>query len=197
MSFRKEKKYRLSRYDFDLIKSKLLLDGMKRIYEKRKVNSVYYDTELHDMFTESEEGLLSRKKVRLRWYNSASVAHKEVKISSIEGRYKTSSLLKITSHSKFPQFFYEPGYGIIYPALLISYTREYFVYKNMRITFDSDINYNNLRRCQNITYKDGENVMEVKVSTDVTEDYIESILPYATMRFSKYSRGLLISTSEL
>ena len=67
MSFRKEKKFRLSKFEFDSLKNNLRLKGMKALYAKRVINSLYYDTELHSMYNDSEEGLLPRKKVRIRW----------------------------------------------------------------------------------------------------------------------------------
>lgn len=196
MSFRKERKFKLSTSDFELIKNRLLLNGMQTIYAKRTINSLYYDNELYDMFNDSEEGLLPRKKVRIRWYHDVSNSFKETKISSVEGRYKTKSVANLRSWSELPQNFYEPSYGIIHPSLLVSYTREYFSFENMRITFDSNIEYMNYRQSQNIRHKDGERVMEVKVDIHVPDDYIENILPYTNARFSKYSRGLLFTNSE-
>jgi hypothetical protein len=35
--------------------------------------------------------------------------------------------------------------------------------------------------------------MEVKTSIEISDDSIEKIIKYPTARFSKYSRGLLIS----
>ena len=43
---------------------------MQKIYNKRFINSLYYDTKQRDMFYHSEEGVLPRKKIRIRWYNS-------------------------------------------------------------------------------------------------------------------------------
>lgn len=193
MSFRKEKKFRVTRYDFDLLKNDLLLRGMKPLFAKRVVNSLYYDSKIYQMFNDSEEGLLPRKKVRIRWYDDIRKARKEVKISSAEGRYKKSYLINIPSDLALPQRLFEQGYGVIHPSLLVFYTREYFSFKSMRLTFDSSIKYTNFRQSQKITYEDSECVMEVKVSTDVPDDYIERMLSIPTSRFSKYSRGLLIS----
>ena len=67
----------------------------------------------------------------------------------------------------------------------------------MRITFDSSIQYANYRQSRKILHEDGECVMEVKTDLDVPDDYIESILPFPTARFSKYSRGFLISSGGL
>ena len=61
MSFRKENKFRLSISDFYQIKNLLLSQGMTTLFEKRTINSIYYDTLNLDMFYNSEEGVLPRK----------------------------------------------------------------------------------------------------------------------------------------
>ena len=196
MSFRKEKKFRLSNYEYNDLKSKLLLD-MKPLYPKRVINSLYYDTEQYAMYHDSEEGLLPRRKVRIRWYDDINKASKEVKISSCEGRFKTSSYVHVTSESSLPQVLNDPYYGIIVPSLVVSYTREYFLLQEIRITFDSGIRYFNYRRAHDIPFRDEECVMEIKAGIDVPDDYIESLIPFSTSRFSKYSRGLLVSNNEV
>lgn len=197
MSFRKEKKFRLTFYDYELLKSELLLKGMEPLYAKREINSLYYDDENHSMYHDSEEGLLPRRKVRIRWYDDIQKANNEVKISSFEGRFKTSSLLHLTSKNSLAESLFDSHYGTITPSLLVSYTREYFTFKSMRVTFDSGIKYSNYRLAQNITFADQECVMEIKVGIDVPDDYIERLVPHSTSRFSKYSRGLLISNQGL
>jgi hypothetical protein len=69
MSFRKENKYRLSLSDQKLLKASLLATGMTSQYPKRKISSCYFDTSDLALFTASEEGILPRKKIRVRWYN--------------------------------------------------------------------------------------------------------------------------------
>jgi hypothetical protein len=197
MSFRKEKKFRLTKFDYDLLKSKLLINGMQSLYAKRSINSLYYDTESTAMYHDSEEGLLPRRKVRIRWYDDVRKANKEIKISSFEGRFKTSCFADVASEIALPKRLCDSNYGFIYPSLLVSYSREYFSFESMRITFDSDIQYTNLRQSQSVRCKDAECVMEVKVGMEYSDDYIQSILPFPTTRFSKYSRGLLISNKEL
>lgn len=197
MSFRKEKKFRLSKFDFDSLKNKLRLNAMQPLHPRRVINSLYYDTEVLRMFHDSEEGLLPRKKVRIRWYDDIKQAQNEVKISGVEGRFKATSFADMASEMAFPLSLYEPSYGVIYPSMFVSYTREYFSFKSMRVTFDSHIQYKNYRKSQKPSFKDGECVMEVKTAQDVSDDYIESVLPFPTSRFSKYSRGLLISNGGL
>ena len=45
MSFRKEKKYRLTISDIRLLKSLLISQGMQILYPKRKINTCYFDTD--------------------------------------------------------------------------------------------------------------------------------------------------------
>ena len=196
MSFRQEKKFRLTQSDFNTLKNNLRLQGMEPLYSSRKINSLYYDTEDHNMFFDSEEALLPRKKVRIRWYEDVKEASLEVKTSSIEGRFKTSDRAQSTEKTLLPESLYDTQYGSVMPSLLVCYSREYFTFESMRITFDSDIKYVNKRLSQNVTFVDGECVMEIKVGIDVDEDYIERFIPYSTSRFSKYCRGLLLTSKE-
>ena len=68
MSFRKEKKYRLSSYEASVLKVRLISSGMKRLYHDRKIVSIYFDTYDYKSFYDSEEGSLPRKKIRVRYY---------------------------------------------------------------------------------------------------------------------------------
>jgi hypothetical protein len=65
MSYRKEKKYKLTISDFNSLKGSLLEAGMNRLYQQRTINSLYYDSDSLDMYHQSEEGVLPRKKVRI------------------------------------------------------------------------------------------------------------------------------------
>jgi hypothetical protein len=197
MSFRKEIKFRLSKYDFDLLKNDLLLKGMQPLYKKRNINSLYYDTQTLKMFNDSEEGLLPRKKIRIRWYNDITFANMEVKISSVEGRFKTTTMNGLSSKSYMPKNLFDNDYGALTPSLLVSYTREYFTLNSMRLTFDSSIKYVNYRQSQSIKYQENESVMEIKVFPHISDDYIKKIIPWSTSRFSKYCRGILSSINQV
>ena len=199
MSFRKEKKFRLTSFDFNKLQSSLIEKGMKTIYEPRKRNSLYFDTLGLQSFSDSEEGTLPRKKIRVRWYNDYEKLTIEKKISSVEGRYKTTKQFKkllSPKHLLFERFF-DNHYGIIHPILIVSYIRYYFHFNSMRVTFDKNITYQYLQGISKRIYKDPERVMEIKIPINCTDDYIERYIPYQTSRFSKYSRGILFSTGKL
>ena len=197
MSFRNEKKFRLSISDSEKIKDELLIRGMKVLFPSRKINSCYYDTNNLKMLEDSNEGILPRKKIRVRWYNENNFK-KEVKISSMEGRFKTSNLIKFSSNLSYIKntFFYDINYGKLVPSLIINYDREYFNFKNLRITFDKNIIYRNLRSLDYIAMKDFERVMEIKSSKAVNDDYIQNIFNYHSSRFSKYSRGFYLTINS-
>ena len=192
MSFRKEKKFRLTLSDQKILKSSLLTLGMQELFPSRIINSTYFDTDHLDMYINSEEGILPRKKIRVRWYGTKKSLKKETKVSSIEGRYKLSEpFISKNFLSDFKSNILDCDYGLLKPSLMVSYSREYFLLENLRITFDTNIYYKDLRSVLYIPLPDQECVMEIKTSNNVSEDYIETIIKHPISRFSKYSRGML------
>tara|TARA_Y100001978_G_C23531299_1_gene355099 strand:+ start:41 stop:634 length:594 start_codon:yes stop_codon:yes gene_type:complete len=192
MSYRKEIKFRLNIGEAKLLKFSLLEKGMEMLFPKRIIHSCYFDTKSLDMFHESDEGSLPRKKIRLRWYDN-NCYFKEIKSSSLEGRFKTTKKLHLNKRFDFKKTkFYDMDYGYIYPILIVSYIREYFIYENLRLTFDSQISYENCRCLFKKKSLDTENVMEVKTSINTSDDFIEEKIKIQPTRFSKYSRGISI-----
>ena len=192
MSFRKEIKFKLSLSEQFEIKKKLLSQGMNTIHPIRKVNSYYFDNKDYRLFDDSEEGVLPRKKVRIRWYNNEKDFRKETKISSIEGRFKHVEKLSSVKNNEVKCFLSnEADSGLLYPIMLVNYEREYLKIDNLRITFDKNINYLFSKFKSEISRSDQETVMEVKVPIECSDDYIKKFINIPTSRFSKYSRGLL------
>ena len=73
MSYRKEKKYRLTINEYFLMKEKLYKQGMITLHNSRRINSIYFDNFTYDMFNQSEEGVVPRKKIRVRWYENKNI----------------------------------------------------------------------------------------------------------------------------
>ena len=193
MSFRKEKKIRLSINDQVILKSKLKFQGMIEIYKPRIVNSIYFDTQDYKMYHDSEEGTVPRKKLRIRWYNdNLDKVTLENKISSYEGRYKYSKKIIEIKNIENSKFFLDKYYGKVLKTLKIKYLREYYKFRNMRLTFDNNIIYKNLRK-SNYNYKrDFLSVVEIKTPLDIHDDYINKHFNVSWSRFSKYARGIVI-----
>ncbi len=191
MTFRKEKKIKLSYYELNKLKTNLLNNGMSSLYPKRKINSQYFDTKNLMMFQDSEEGVLPRKKIRVRWYFDQSY-FLETKISSIEGRFKFSKKINDKFYNDIKSEGYlDKDYGLIFPVLRVRYERSYFEYKKMRITFDENIEYFSDKFLNYLNSKDLEAVLEIKTSFNTPDDYILKEFSHIDSRFSKYCRGIL------
>jgi SPX domain protein involved in polyphosphate accumulation len=199
VSFRKEKKFRVTVSDFYNFQDHLHQQGMKTLFESRLITSVYFDTVDLNMFNDSEEGVLPRKKVRIRWYNDDKLFTLENKTSSMEGRFKVTSKLEnnISESEIFTRNSIDAQYGHIQPTLKVSYNRSYFVFNEMRITFDKDICYQSLKNVDRRKYHDPERVIEIKIPINCPDDFVETLIPFPTARFSKYSRGVLFSLGAL
>ena len=131
MTFRKEIKRSLTFYESNILKNELLNKGMKRLFKYRLINSCYLDNNNFDLFFLSNEGILPRKKLRIRWYDSDLNFKKETKISSIEGRFKSSEPINFNNLKEVYKYKENSvDYGLLKPVLRISYLREYFNYKN-------------------------------------------------------------------
>ena len=142
------------------------------------------------MYHDSIEGVVPRKKIRIRNYNNENKYLFEKKISSPEGRFKMSK----------KSFFYDDilsrgisddQYGVCEPKIIVNYKRSYFSFKNFRITLDKNISYSKFYKNynSNFVYKDNELVVEVK-GNNLDQDFFDNHFPFITSRFSKYWRGI-------
>jgi hypothetical protein len=191
MSFRKEVKLILNSnksYDF---REMLFKEGANILYPKRLISSLYFDNFQKQSYVDSIEGTLPRKKIRIRSYPSekSKIYLFEKKISSPEGRYKTSEKIssqfvkKITKNGYFDKL-----YGLVSPIINVTYSREYFKIKNFRVTIDENIQYCLFKKT-NIK-KDRQFIVELKFSSTQNEDSIINFFTNKLTRFSKYSNGI-------
>ena len=186
MSFRNEEKLHLSNSKLFLFKDYLYKKNVKKIFDKRKINSIYFDNKNFDMYTHSIEGLVPRKKIRLRYYNKdINELLFETKISSAEGRYKISKKL---INNNFLKGITDFDYGMIYPVTIVTYNRSYYSLNKIRITIDENITYQKYKN-QRI-YRDDNIVAEIKSSFEYPKDIIEEFFPFTRIRFSKYCNSI-------
>jgi len=191
MSFRKELKYSLKTTDYDIIKARLLQNGARILFPERRVISQYFDTLNLRMFQESDEGILPRRKIRIRQYSDSVSFFKEVKISSHEGRFKVSSELNQTSTIK-PSVYnnlFDLSYGAVFHSATVEYSRSYLKYGSLRLTLDRNIKYSHPTSSK-IFCSDNQSVLEVKTASNTSDDYIESLTNMIPERFSKYCRAI-------
>ena len=192
MTFRIEQKLNIHKTNLFYLKKWLLSNNSKILHPSRIISSIYYDNNNFDMYHQSIEGVLPRKKIRVRWYNDdMQKLTFEEKTSSIEGRFKTSSKIKKNDFDKIlADGFFHKIYGKIKPSVKINYCRSYFEFKKIRITFDSSIIYS--FDDEYSVYRDFEEVVEMKTTVHCSDDYLEKLIDTPVSRFSKYCRAFLI-----
>ena len=193
MSFRKEIKLILCRSKSLDFKYMLLNRGAKEIYAKRKVSSLYFDNIKRQSHIDSVEGLLPRKKIRIRTYPD-DIKKKylfEKKISSPEGRFKESKIISLLRYDNIiNKGYFDNMYGVLKPFIHVDYFREYYKLENYRITIDENITYKIFRKI-NIK-NDTRSIIEIKFNKKYNEDSIINLFTNKLIRFSKYSNGVIL-----
>ena len=190
MSFRKEIKFCLNKSNLKKFLYWIENEGAIKLHKERNINSIYFDNKCLLMYHDSIEGVVPRKKIRLRSYNKENDYLIEKKISSSEGRFKTSK--KSVSHKQLlTKGILDNQYGLCEPKIIVSYLRSYFLFKNFRITLDKNISYSKFYKNynSNFVYKDNELVVEVK-GNNLDQDFFDQYFPFVSSRFSKYCRGI-------
>lgn len=195
MSFRKEEKLHIHKNQLNNLLNWIYGNGGHRLYDTRIVSSTYFDNEQMQMFKDSEEGVVPRKKIRVRSYtkqqHEAGKSALEIKISSIEGRYKTINrnfnLKKVMSIGIF-----DKDYGVCKPKVRVSYKRDYYKIHNVRLTIDRQIEYIKLNEKGNGAYKRFEDdiIVEIKAGYLVPDEYLLRQFAFSRIRFSKYSKAI-------
>lgn len=196
-NLRQEIKFQISTDKFASIFNLCLENGFQEEYPIRSVQSIYFDDHFNSMLHDSMNGLLERKKIRLRWYNKEVVGQLEVKIKSNNINDKViTPVKKLPKTSSYRELLYFIRKQILdqnlFPVSKVTYSRIYLLNKksNVRITLDYNIStidiqtniFNNL----NDSF-----ILEVKAP-------INSILPNlhigSLTRFSKYCFSRLEKT---
>ena len=153
MEQRLEKKFIFLPGDNKKIETLKIEGFFKKIYNKRKVNSIYYDTIDLNCLWDNINGFSNRDKYRVRWYddiNDSEVffekkkkinqATQKTKISL--GKFKNHKDLNIFLKSKnFINSIFKITTLNLVQVLTVSYNRDYYIdNKNkLRITFDENI----------------------------------------------------------
>ena len=177
MSFRKEEKLHIHESQLLNLLNWLYKNDGYKLYDTRIVSSTYFDNVNMQMFKDSEEGSVPRKKIRIRSYTRKE--HKinqsalEVKTSSVEGRYKTTDK-NFDLRKTMTIGFFDKDYGICKPRVRVTYKRDYYKIHNVRLTIDRYIEYTKLNSQGKGIYKkyDSDIVVEIKAENFVPIEYL-------------------------
>ena len=188
MSFRFEEKCLIDIKNKSFLIKYLNEFNLSRLYPTRIVSSIYFDNFNKEMFLHSEEGLVPRKKLRIRRYpdSEKEIYFLEKKINSAEGKFKTTQII---SHDEYLGFLqkgiFDKTYGTCEPQLKVTYKRDYYNFKNIRVTIDTEIKYQKIN--SNLHFNNDQILIcEFKSNTieNIRNFYDSNI--FTRLRISKY-----------
>ena len=191
----------------------LKIEGyFRKIYNKRKVNSIYYDTLDLNCLWDNINGFSNRDKYRVRWYddinNSEVFFEKKKKINQATqktkislGKFKNQEDLNffLKSNDFVNSIFKITSLNLV-QVLTVSYNRDYYLddKNKLRITFDKNIkthqNYEGsfFRNLANIS----NNILEFKYllkDSDYVRQKIYNLnFNLRNQKFSKYVQSFMI-----
>ena len=188
MSFRFEEKFLINIKNKNDLMKYLKNFNCKQLHPERKISSIYFDNFKKEMFSHSEEGLVPRKKLRIRNYPSQrnSKIFFETKINSVEGKYKISKIINDVDYINFlKKGIFDKSYGTCEPQIEVSYNREYYQLKNLRVTIDTDIKYKKFN--SNISFNNNNVLICEFKSNDIKNirNFYDSEI-FTRVRISKY-----------
>ena len=194
MSFRFEEKIIFHISDYHKLKKFINDSGGNNLYPKRKISSLYFDNHHNEMYLDSEEGTLPRKKLRIRRYPNSKKKDLffETKISSVEGRFKHVKKIAVKDFNGFiKKGHFDTIYGFCFPKIEISYHREYFSFFDQRLTLDYFVNYKCFRSNRSIIDKEIL-ILEIKSNNFISVEFFKNAVPFQRLRVSKYCSGINI-----
>ena len=212
-SQRYERKYVIDPNKSWIFRNMLTDKKFTQVYSSRKVFSLYFDTIDHKFFKENIEGVGIRIKPRLRWYlnkndTNESPIHTILELKRKKGFVGTKLQFKLDKYNniyelieKINKFDFQNKISNIikrqvFPVLITSYDREYYLSQNkkFRSTIDTNLEVTSLKN-YSIKLPINKEIMEIKYNTNYDKDFrniiINNKFKFRFQKFSKYVVGLL------
>ena len=216
-SYRYERKFVLAINRLNGLLASLYSQNYLEQYPERRINNIYYDDYNFSSVSENLDGLSQRKKYRVRWYgeifnaeiqpqieNKSRINQHNYKITKKLKTYRSKSLFDLIS---FKKYIHDEKNGKdeinfylnnLYPSLLVSYRRKYFVFDDIRITLDTGLKFINLAKVNIFSKKNflcinKKQIIELKYSDKFhfQAAKITKMFNNRLDKFSKYQIGLL------
>ena len=189
-----ERKFVIGKYENDFFERVLRVNSFHKPYNDRIVNSIYIDTLDYDFLRNNIDGISSRKKIRIRWYDdnfkNFSLEEKNKQNFLVSKKIKKLSFpfekslfkknlieyLKIEKNKNFKDFNYKF-------VLKTNYSRSYWLSndKKIRATIDTNLNSSPFEELNKSVYLP-DTILEFKYSPQ-NEKYFRNF-------FSKIGSGL-------
>lgn len=191
MSYRIEEKLSINNNSILEFKNYLKKKAAKQIYQPRIIKSLYFENNKQEMYSDSIEGLTPRKKIRIRNYPGSqdSKMYLEIKISSVEGRFKTRAIIDKNKFNYLKKTgIQDSQYGLCRPYLYVTYQRQYFKINDVRVSIDNNIAYK--LYSHGMFQNDLDSIVEIKTSIKKNLDRLIQDFPFQQKRFSKYCNAI-------
>ena len=180
----------------------------KKDYQKRKINSIYFDDSNFGSFFENIDENNLKKKIRLRWYGDKKIiSSPNLEIKKKEAHLNKKLIFKINNLKKiklsFQNILYlleklKKKYSFLtnkHPISSTHYERLYYIssQKNIRATVDYNINYLNFIENSNLNRFSKSIILEIKYSNDKDEIIRKSLnnISFRINKNSKYINSLI------
>ena len=181
-----EKKFFIDSLSIKRIEAEIVKHGFNPIFKERIIKSLYYDTTDFKCYKESSEGVVPRKKYRIRSYDKKNYYQLEVKSQQIDGRYK-----KTTPIDEYSNKLFDKEYGMLEKKLFTEYKRKYFSNGYLRLTLDFEIKFEKMSR-QKVIFGN-KFVIELKPISEYSvqsQQLAENMFNTPEVSFSKYEKAV-------
>lgn len=159
-----------------------------KIYEERKVKSLYFDTQDFKLFQKSVFDDTEKIKIRFRTYNKTNTISKEIKFTLSTGKYKKTEITKYKNLNEIENFFYNGLYLV--PVLNVVYDRNYFEFHGMRLTIDSNVTYFKARDLKNKFRIQNQFIYEIKYLDKNKSSFFVNNPIFNPVKHSKFEVGI-------
>ena len=185
----------------------------REIFYERTINNIYLDTLSKKFYLNNKLGIPKRKKIRIRWYGNIfgkiqkPILEYKLKDGIVGNKWlfplndfnlthhnlSQQLLLKIIDNTANIPTFVKEDFKNIYPSLINSYSRKYFLSldEKFRITLDYSLLFLDINNLY-FDKKLDDNIMELKYSIDneVIAKKISQTFPMCLNKSSKYVDGI-------
>ena len=159
------------------------------LYPGRQISSFYFDTINFDLYKNCLFQDSDNYKVRIRYYNNnLSRLSKEVKYTWPNG--KSKSIKKLDLNSELPSTVIFKN-QLLKQASKVEYKRQYYKFKNSRITIDTNIHFMSVNNRTYVTKKINENlnIVEFKLLKENNFELFND-LPSSPTSYSKFKQSI-------
>ena len=162
--YRHENKYFISRAGYEMLRTRLQAaletDGHAGVDRRYMIRSLYFDDYVQSGLFDKVEGVETREKFRIRFYDmddsfirlESKQKHNMMtrKLSAPLTREQTQQILdgdvwflQDTGQPLLQDFYIKCRTRLLRPAVIVDYMREAYIYRDVRITFDLDLQTGN------------------------------------------------------